>query len=190
MNVYRILKNTRAEGPGNRFSMWLQGCSRHCDGCLAKDTWSHELRNMISVEKLADEIKNSKDIEGITVLGGEPFEQALELEILLHSIPRKLSRIIFTGYTLDYLQKLHDSSVDNILQLTDVLVDGPYIKEKRSFSRPMVGSDNQTFHFFTDRYTITDFPPNRIELRIGKNGRLLLNGMGEIEEMIKGVNNE
>ncbi len=70
-----------------------------------------------------------------------------------------------------------------MLQYTDVLIDGPYIEALRSFAVPMIGSSNQRFHFLTDRYSMEDIPPNRIEARVDSDGRLVCNGMGDFEKL-------
>ncbi|MBR2175647.1 MAG: radical SAM protein [Clostridia bacterium] len=185
LNIHRILRKTKAEGPGTRFCVWLQGCSRHCDGCFAFQTWSHEPNILMTPDELTQQILSEKEIEGITVLGGEPFEQAGELSKVITAVHQKLSVIVFTGFTAEQLHSLHDPYTELILQNTDVLIDGAYIKNQRSFDRPMVGSANQNFIFLTDRYTFEDFPPNTVEIRIRQNGKIEMNGMGDFEEIAR-----
>lgn len=183
LNINRIVDKTKVEGPGVRCCIWLQGCSRHCDGCFAKETWSHEKKQLISVEGLYERIMENPEIEGITVLGGEPFEQASEISKLLKKISPSLSVIVFTGYTLSELIDLHRPEINEILDSIDVLIDGAYIEGKRDFSVPMIGSSNQRFHFFTDCYKMSDFPENKIEARIQPNGEVQFNGMGDFRKL-------
>lgn len=184
INVYRILENTGAEGPGKRFCIWLQGCSRHCEGCFAKDTWSFEPNKLFFVEELAEKILKQSDIEGITVLGGEPFEQAEELSRLLKIIHSdRLSVLVFTGFKYEEILSADNEYFNDILLNTDVLIDGEFIQEKKNFLRPLAGSENQRFIFLTNRYTEKDFKKNRIEIRISTNGMLSVNGMGNFEKI-------
>lgn len=183
MNLNRIVAQTRAEGPGTRFAIWTQGCSRHCKGCMSPHTWSFAPNLELSVEELLKQISESSGIEGVTVLGGEPFEQTDELlKLLLGVREMGLSSIVFTGYTLAELS-VRDSVCTKILQSLDVLVDGEYIASLRSFDVPMIGSSNQKFHFLTPRYTMEDIPPNQFEVWITKDGALLCNGMGDIDKI-------
>ena len=70
LNLFKIIKNTNAEGPENRFCIWVQGCSKHCDGCYAEETWSFGENKLFEVEDLFEMIKGEKDIKGVTFLGG------------------------------------------------------------------------------------------------------------------------
>ena len=84
MRVHRILKETAAEGPGLRYCVWVQGCSHHCPGCFAKDTWDSEKGRWIEIEDIKEDLRRAiqsaaekgKDLEGLTLLVGEPFDQA------------------------------------------------------------------------------------------------------------------
>ncbi len=138
-------------------------------------------------EIIAQSLQDSR-VEGITVLGGEPFEQPEPLaKLLTLAWKNKLSTVVFTGYTHEQLLANGLPAVTTALCHTDVLIDGPYRKEERDFSRPLVGSANQRFLFLTDRYVMDDFPPNRVEVRIGKDGSIALNGMGPMEKIIRKI---
>lgn len=184
ININRIIVGTRSEGPGVRLCIWFQGCSHHCEACYAEDTWSFSENRLFSVNEIFDMIDQSElTIEGITVLGGEPFDQNRELFLLLQEARRRnLSCVVFTGYTIDELKR-KDEINNAILELVDVLIDGPYIKELRSFDVPLVGSSNQKIHFLTNRYSRTDFLRNKIEIRISKKGIISINGMGDFPKI-------
>lgn len=187
LNVNRIIEKTAAEGPGTRLCIWLQGCSRHCPGCFARDTWSFEEREMYTPQEVIS--MAGEDVEGITILGGEPLEQiAGLLELVRLAKEKALSVILFTGYKYEEVKQTNP----DILKYIDVLIDGEYVQEKRSFERPLVGSANQNFIFLTDRYDMDSFPQNRIEVRIGKDGKTVFNGMGDFEVLREkmGKNNE
>ena len=185
INVNRIVDRTRVEGPGERCCIWLQGCSRHCKGCFATETWSHRDNKLFSVNELYQRLKNNKNIEGVTILGGEPFEQAAELAQLIKKLRPSFSIIVFTGYKLKDLIKMECDEVNTILNHIDVLIDGAYVEEKRDFSVPMIGSSNQVFHFLTDYYQMSDFPENKIEARVLPNGEVEFNGMGDFRKLKK-----
>jgi len=81
LNVGKIVKRSRVNGPGQRFTIWMQGCTLRCKGCINKELWSKEPNQLIKVSDLFKRILNTPDIEGVTYTGGEPFEQA---EALYH----------------------------------------------------------------------------------------------------------
>ena len=137
-------------------------------------------------EEIVSKTLQDNRVEGITVLGGEPFEQPEPLATLLTlAWEAKLSTVVFTGYTHEQLLAISLPSVQVALNHIDVLIDGPYQQAVRDFSRPLVGSANQRFLFLTDRYMMEDFPPNRVEVRIGKDGSLALNGMARMEFLLR-----
>lgn len=182
MNIYQIIHNTFAEGPGKRTAIWVQGCHRHCEGCMLPMTWSEDEGHTITPEEIISKVPC--DNEGITVLGGEPFEQPEGLKKLLHLARRQgLSTIVFTGNTYESIKT--NEIYNEILKYIDVLVDGEYIKELRSFDVPMIGSSNQRFIFLTNRYDMKDIPPNKIEIRIRKDGKPMYSGMGDFDEIKK-----
>ncbi|MBD5403362.1 radical SAM protein [bacterium] len=188
IDVYKIISNTVVEGPGNRFCIWTQGCNKHCSGCWAKDTWAFGIGTKYNVEDLYSKILNEKDIEGITFLGGEPFEQAEELAKLSLMVKNQnLSVVCFTGYTLEELKEKNDNSVNSFLENIDLLIDGGFEKDNFDLSRPWVGSSNQRYIFLTDFYneSILDDYTNRIEVRISPDGKTEINGMGDFEQINK-----
>ena len=77
MRIARIWHKTESEGPGLRTAIWLQGCSIGCPGCINPHLWSFHGGDEVNVEHLADEIL-ALDVDGITLLGGEPFDQAAD----------------------------------------------------------------------------------------------------------------
>ncbi len=188
INVYKILKKTKVEGPGVRFCIWVQGCKKHCSGCFAKDTWSFGSGQDYTIDELVDFIESENGIEGVTFLGGEPFEQAQELSELALRVKQKgLSVLCFTGYTFDELKAKNDKYVNNLLGNLDLLIDGGFEIEKFDISRPWVGSSNQRYIFLTDFYKEEDIKSyrNKIEARISPDGKLEINGMGDFDKINK-----
>lgn len=185
LRVYKIIEKTYVEGPGVRFCIWVQGCSRHCDGCWQTGTWDKAGGVLMSIDEIFEKIKRRDDIEGVTFLGGEPFEQALPLGILAKKIQEiSLSVLTFTGFYVEELQKMSDDNVKLLLENTDLLIDGPFVKEKYDLSRPWVGSKNQRYNFLTNRYNEEDVKTakNKFEVRVNKDGAVFINGMGDFEK--------
>jgi anaerobic ribonucleoside-triphosphate reductase activating protein len=186
MKIYKILKNTTVEGPGQRFCIWVQGCKKHCKGCFAKETWDFESGEIYCVKELYNLIKAQNNIEGVTFLGGEPFEQAKELSELSKMVKRdNLSVLCFTGYTLEELELKKDRYVNEFLSNIDLLIDGGFEQEHFDISRPWVGSSNQRFIFLTDRYCENDLKKykNKIELHLDYDGKIEINGMGDFAKL-------
>jgi anaerobic ribonucleoside-triphosphate reductase activating protein len=150
INIHSLIKNSRVNGPGERFVIWTQGCRKGCKNCYNPETWSHYKNNLITIEEIIEEIKNSS-ATGVTISGGDPFEQPEELFYLLTKI-KQLSLsdgvIVFSGYTIEEIRVREE--LRKSLDYIDVLIDGLYIDEKR-ISSGLAGSSNQEFHFLTDK---------------------------------------
>ncbi len=182
VKIYRILKQTKVEGPKTRYCIWFQGCSKHCKGCFAKDTWDFNAGKKYEVEELLKDILNTKGIDGVTFLGGEPFEQSQALEFLCENIKKAgLSVVCFTGNKYEDIKEKHASILSNI----DLLIDGEFDESQKDFSRPWVGSKNQNYYFLTDRFNknILEEYKNKIEINVKKNGVLFINGMGDFDKL-------
>lgn len=186
MRVHRIVPQTRAEGPGNRFCIWVQGCHNGCPGCYAVDLWDPRGGFEADPVDILARISATMDIEGVTFLGGEPMEQAKELAFLASGV-RAMGRSVLTFTGLVYETILEEADPDRLelLKHTDLLIDGPYLREQHDISRPWVGSRNQRYRFLTDRYSPEDIQQchNRIEFRLDKSGILRLNGMGDFSAL-------
>ena len=188
IRIFKIIKRTKVEGPNLRYCIWVQGCSKHCDGCYAKNTWDKNSGEIMDTKDIIEDIKNQKGVEGVTFLGGEPFEQARALSSIARAVKNSgLSVVTFTGNLYENLQKSEDKNIQRLLKYTDLLIDGGFEKEKFDLSRPWVGSSNQRYIFLTDFYDkkiLTQFK-NKIEVRIDKKGYVALNGMGDFEKIEK-----
>lgn len=123
---------TYALGPGFRAAVWVQGCPFHCEGCIAPE-WTLPGGYPVEVGGLAPRILADNRLEGITLSGGEPMQQANELAKLVQIIKRlkpKLNVICFTGYRYEVLQKSKNTGVQELLDQVDLLIDGPYLAAK------------------------------------------------------------
>ena len=188
MRLHRILPKTRAEGPGMRFTLWVQGCGRGCPGCYAKELWDPAGGWEATAEEIIGQIAGTPGIEGVTFLGGEPMEQAAELARVGEAAREMgLSVVTFTGFTREELLSGGNPDRLRLLACTDLLIDGGYQEENRDLSRPWVGSSNQRYLFLTDRYTMEDVEKchNRVEFRLDRTGVLRLNGMGDFAALEK-----
>jgi anaerobic ribonucleoside-triphosphate reductase activating protein len=142
MRIHEILKESNANGPGLRFAVWVQGCGRKCLGCFNPDTHDPCGGYEIEASKIIEQIPLSK-ISGITVSGGEPFEQAEELSALLKKAGQMgLNRMVYTGYTYEELSVLENYAYRKCLAEIDLLIDGAYEKDNPPYM-PWTGSGNQ-----------------------------------------------
>ena len=149
MNVARILYPVEVLGPGKRIGIWLCGCRRGCRGCSNPELREPGDEYEVGVDRvfeLIERIAASHEVEGFTISGGEPMEQAEELSALLHRI-RAVSEdiLIYTGFRLEELQDRKDVFTDAVLRAAAVLIDGEYIEEKNT-DVLLRGSSNQRIH--------------------------------------------
>lgn len=195
LRIFQYVPHTAVEGPGKRACVQVQGCPIHCAGCALPQTWPLDGGRLVDADFLADQILSGPSVEGVTYLGGEPFFQAAALAYIGRRIrAHGLSVVTFTGHLLEEIKAANRQDYDELLAVTDLLIDGPFQKDCVEFSRPWVGSSNQRFHFLTDRYAdlageISSIP-NRIEVRMKPDGRILINGLAATEDMaalIRGV---
>ncbi len=172
---------TEAEGPGQRFAIWVQGCPLRCLECCNPEMLTFEGGRDVEIDQLVAEILAARDsgIEGITLIGGEPFAHAAPLALLAREVREAgLSVMVFSGYTLTELHQMDDEAVQRLLSETDILVDGRYDKTQPDTTRRWIGSRNQQVHFLTDRYSPDDVCwSTRDTLEVRWDGReLLVNG--------------
>jgi anaerobic ribonucleoside-triphosphate reductase activating protein len=119
------------------------------------------------------------DVEGITLLGGEPMAHAPGAAALAQAAHQLgLSVMVFSGYTLVEIRALPSPAVNDLLAHTDVLVDGPYVRDMPEKQRRWIGSSNQRIHFLTSRYHADDpcwRMPNTLEIRL-RGSEVVVNG--------------
>jgi len=180
LRVAQTIPDTEAEGPGRRFALWVQGCSIRCPGCCNPEMFVADRGGTFTdVEELARRIVATPGIEGISILGGEPFEQPEGLAELTRQVRAAgLSVMVYSGYTLAELQGRKSSAVDTFLANVDLLADGRFEKDNPEKTRRWLGSANQQLHFFTPRYRPDDprfTRANTVELRL-VDGQLTING--------------
>ena len=141
---------SRVNGPGLRFVLWTQGCSKGCKNCFNPETWSFEKYKLLTPLEIFELIKNS-NVSGVTITGGDPLEQPeelLELLVLLESLNLSNGIILFTGFTIDEINK--DFLLRKSLGYIDVLIDGRFEKDQR-ISSSLRGSENQNIIYFSSK---------------------------------------
>lgn len=176
MQVANVVPHTEAEGPGKRFALWFQGCPLRCPGCCNPEYLPFKGGTTRAVDEIANEIRESREqtgIEGITLLGGEPFAHA-EPAAALAAEARNLglSVMVFSGYTIEHLRTTIDPHAAALLARTDILVDGQYLRDQPDTTRRWIGSTNQRIHFLTGRYRADDpcwQKRNTLEIRVRGN---------------------
>jgi anaerobic ribonucleoside-triphosphate reductase activating protein len=155
LRVYRIKDRCRTLGPGERAVVWFQGCSLRCPGCIAYEMNLSSTFDSMSPQLLAARLMAIDGIEGITLTGGDPFDQPRDLLAEFLECIRQgsdLSVMCYTGRTFDQLTVGEDAGIHRrILQHVDVLVDGPYVEELNE-GHKWRGSANQRIFLLTDRY--------------------------------------
>lgn len=141
-----IVRESIVDGPGIRFTVFCQGCPHACEGCHNPETHDFAGGKDISIERLLEEIDKDKLLAGVTFSGGEPFCQAEAFACLGRGVKeRGLNITVFSGYTLEELQDIavQRADVRELLELTDILIDGPFINELRDLTLQFRGSSNQ-----------------------------------------------
>jgi anaerobic ribonucleoside-triphosphate reductase activating protein len=174
LRVHAVDPRSRANGPGVRFVVWVQGCTLACPGCFNPATHAAAGRE-IPVAELAAELAAS-GVDGLTVSGGEPLQQAAAVaELLGAARARGLSTLVFSGYTLAEIRALPEG--ERVLAELDVLVDGRYVARER-LGRGLRGSENQRIHLLTPRHTLAEVEATPLaEIVIGPDGELQLTGV-------------
>lgn len=156
LNLASIRLCTESEGPGKRFALWVQGCEKKCLGCCNPGMQEFKKNIIVDTNDLIDLIQQSmfeNDIEGVSFIGGEPILQAEGLsEISMWANSVGLTVLVFTGYKLEELIGMNNSSINKLLKYTDLLIDGIFIQEKYDTDRDWIGSKNQKVHFLSIAY--------------------------------------
>lgn len=136
------------DGPGIRFVIFAQGCPHHCPGCHNQTTWSFEGGEEHRIDSLLELVRENRLLKGVTFSGGEPFAQAEGFALLGEKIKEQgLDIVTYTGYTFEEILSLAEKEPGfrKLLEVSDYLVDGPYLEEERDLELPFRGSRNQRF---------------------------------------------
>lgn len=132
------------DGPGIRYTVFTQGCSHHCPGCHNPKTHAQDGGYTVDTEKIVAQLRANPLLDGLTLSGGEPFEQpaaCTELARQAHALG--LNVWCYTGNTCEVLLTAKNPAWEALLQQVDVLVDGPFLLGERSLELQYRGSKNQ-----------------------------------------------
>lgn len=146
MKIAGIQKNSIVDGPGVRLSLYVQGCSHCCTGCHNPETHDPGDGFEMSIKEILAIIDDSSCIDGVTLSGGEPFEQASSSAVLAAEIKKRgLDLVLYSGYTFEQLfaKSLSDPDICILLGSGSLLVDGPYIQSEQDYNLAYRGSRNQ-----------------------------------------------
>lgn len=144
MNFATIKEVDIANGPGVRVSLFVSGCTHHCKGCFNSEAWDFNFGSPFT-KQVEDRIMNALDrqwIDGLSLLGGEPFEPEHQEALLglLERVHRELPTKTVWAYSGYKFAKIKDSP---LLKYVDVLVDGKFMQRKKNISLQFRGSENQ-----------------------------------------------
>lgn len=133
------------DGPGLRFTIFVQGCPHGCPGCHNPQTHPFDGGTAEDTAQLLERIRSNPLLDGVTFSGGEPFCQAEALaELGGHIRQLGLNIMTYTGYTFEYLlEHREEGHYGALLAVTDWLVDGPFIEDLKSYELHFKGSSNQ-----------------------------------------------
>ena len=146
IRIAGVVKESTVDGPGVRYVIFTQGCPHHCEGCHNPQTHDMNGGKLESITALAEDITKNPLLKGITLSGGEPFMQAKKLVKLLSLIDlNRYTVMTYTGFKYEYL--LENANDDNgfldLLEHTDVLIDGKFEIALKSEKVKFRGSSNQ-----------------------------------------------
>lgn len=172
-------------GAGKRIGIWVQGCDLGCAGCVNQTLWNKTGGRSIAVVDVFNWLVSLKgEFDGITVSGGEPFQQYEQLIAFLHLVKKKttLDVYCFSGY---YLSELDDMFADKLFyRYIDFLVDGRYIATRHTDGNAK-GSSNQTLYRFANGHAIKqeETYSNKWSLQVGNDNQIYMAGIPKKGEL-------
>lgn len=159
MKYAGIIRNDILAAPGICVSFFTQGCPHHCEGCHNPETWSFDGGKEFTQDTLSSlltALKANGIHRNLAIMGGEPLcqENLFLVDIIIHAVKDTLpdTKIyIWTGYLYEDLKKDSNKTLQDILANTDILIDGPFIKEQRDITLFMRGSKNQRILYLKEK---------------------------------------
>lgn len=178
LRIHHFEPASRANGPGLRAVIWVQGCALGCPGCFNPETHGFDAGEKWTVDQLVERIVELQPtIEGLTISGGEPLYQHAPLARLMEQVRAQtnLSILVFTGYTWGELQQF--PGVERFLANVDVLIAGRYEASQR-VANGLIGSSNKEVRFLTNRYSMADLDQvPEAEITISPDGEIRFSGI-------------
>lgn len=176
LRISGVVRGTEVNGPGRRNMVHVQGCSLQCPGCFNPHTWDSGKGESIPTEELAASLLSDQP-DGITISGGEPMEQPEALYELLWWLRDKdpsCSILLYTGFTRSRLER----SVwwERIRSKLDVVVAGPYMRDRPSRANPLISSANQEL-MLLGRHTLRELASDaNVEVLVEPDGTITMTG--------------
>jgi anaerobic ribonucleoside-triphosphate reductase activating protein len=184
--IHDFVPISLANGPGRRAVIWVQGCTLGCPGCYNAELLPVAGGRLVPIRTLFDDIVAlSGDIQGITVSGGEPFQQTEPLAALLRLVREQtgLSVVVFTGYTWSEVTAMPGGAA--LLSSIDVLIAGRYVAAQR-LAHGLRGSANKTIHLLTNRFTHQDLEAVPVaEVLIARDGETVATGIDPMAQDVR-----
>lgn len=144
IQIAGIVNDSIVDGRGIRLTVFVQGCPHRCPGCHNPETHDFAGGTEDDTDRIFEEFKQNPLLSGITFSGGEPFCRPAPLTALAKRV-KSMGRdvTVYSGYTYEALCRMHDADVDALLEVSDVLVDGPFIEAEKNLELLFRGSENQ-----------------------------------------------
>lgn len=147
LRIAGTVNDSIVDGPGIRFTIFTQGCPHDCKGCHNPQTHDFNAGELVDTNELLAKIKGNPLLDGVTFSGGEPFCQAEVLAALGKEIKALgMDVITYTGYTFEQLyENRSNDHWGELLEVTDYLIDGPFVLAQKSYDIKFRGSKNQRY---------------------------------------------
>lgn len=192
IQVAWINPSAYTDGPGHRASIAVQGCSIRCPGCQVPQTWKANAGMRMSVQAAAEQVLAPG--LPVTVLGGEPFDQAPAVAALVRLVKAAGRHLmIYTGYVLEdlALRARREPAVQQILAMADILVDGPFEADRDHDRLQYRGSENQRpidLEYWREHGAIQILDwDTTVDLTILPDGAILVPKGYDLEQLLGGV---
>ena len=130
LRIAGVVKESTVDGPGFRYVIFTQGCPHKCEGCHNPETHDFNGGKIVPIDDIIKDIEKNPLLAGVTISGGDPFMQAGQVAKLLDKLDKKLTVMVYTGFTYEYLLKYADdkNKYMDLLERTDILMDGKFVK--------------------------------------------------------------
>ena len=147
LRIAGTVNDSIVDGPGIRFTIFTQGCPHNCEGCHNPQTHAFDGGEVVDTDELLEKIRSNPLLDGVTFSGGEPFCQAEALAYIGSQIKALgLNIVTYTGYTFEKLWEHRDGNYwGALLEVTDILIDGPFILAQKDWEIRFRGSSNQRY---------------------------------------------
>jgi anaerobic ribonucleoside-triphosphate reductase activating protein len=176
VKIARIHYPITVLGPGRRVGIWFQGCTIGCQGCMSKDTWDPNSGHSMVIDDICELVmaaRSDEGLDGVTISGGEPFQQPEALRRLCSELRRRwpdVDILAYSGYRLSRLRRMHPT----ILQLLDAIVSEPFVAGRPTEAQ-WRGSSNQELTILSRRgevhyATASDVPGSRLQITVDEEG--------------------